>query len=238
RPGRALRSSSPATRGCETIDKVPAPRSRLAWCTRRAPTTPSTPRESRHPVGNRGRGRSPTPSRRRSIRRSAPHRGSVATSSRAEAGRDRNPLSASRRPSPLARVQLRPEGSRGPGNVTQSPFGDCADWAPELAALTGELVFEARWMGAVRDASDQQLLLEAVEALGQNIGGDCFRRGQQLAEALATPEQIADEQKGPSVTDQVEGAGDRARRATRMRRTPTPVSTARFRRHRGPILPK
>ena len=73
-------------------------------------------------------------------------------------------------------------------------------------------------MGAVPDASDQQVLLEAVEALGQDVGGDRFRRGEQLAEALAAAQEIADEEKRPAVTDQIEGAGDRARRAPRMRR--------------------
>ena len=95
--------------------------------------------------------------------------------------------------------------------MTESPFGDCRDRTSELAAPGRELVFEARGMVVVWDASDQRVFLEAAKALGQDVGGDRFRRGQQVAEALAAAEQIADEQEGPAVTDQIESASDRAR---------------------------
>jgi hypothetical protein len=62
----------------------------------------------------------------------------------------------------------------------------------------------------VLDAAKEALALQTFESVGQDVGGDVFGRGQEVAIAGLAEKQVADEQQGPAVADDVEGSGDRA----------------------------
>ena len=77
-------------------------------------------------------------------------------------------------------------------------------------ALVGQVVLDAQWVLTVRDAADEALALQAFESVGQDVRGDVFGRGQEVAVASLAEKQVADEQQGPAIADDVEGRGDGA----------------------------
>jgi len=80
----------------------------------------------------------------------------------------------------------------------------------ELASALGELVDpRSRWRreGAT---THQARLLEIAQALGQDVGADVRQSGAQIGEALGAQQQLADDEEGPALAHEVEGARDPA----------------------------
>ena len=77
----------------------------------------------------------------------------------------------------------------------------------------------------VRCLGDEALVVEVLQAVGEDIGGDPFGRGEEFIEALLAEEKIAHHQHGPFVAEEIESAGDRAGGAAGKR--------FRFRGHAG-----
>src|SRR5579871_5478607 len=65
-------------------------------------------------------------------------------------------------------------------------------------------------MTAVRGTRDDALLLEPLEAIGQDVGGDAFGGGEKFAVAGFAAQQVTNHEQGPAVAEQVERAGDGA----------------------------
>jgi hypothetical protein len=61
-------------------------------------------------------------------------------------------------------------------------------------AFVGQVVLDARWVLTVRDAADEALALQTFESVGQDIRGDVFGRGQEVAVTGLAEKQVADEQ--------------------------------------------
>lgn len=60
------------------------------------------------------------------------------------------------------------------------------------------------------DAGDGSVVVEAGEAVGEDVGGDVFRGVGEVLEALVAEEEVADDEEGPFVAEEVEAAGDGA----------------------------
>ncbi len=112
----------------------------------------------------------------------------------------------------------RPEVSGQAGRVTaagawevlHAPVGERIDGVSQRPAFVGQVVFDAQWVLTVRDAADEALALQTFESVGQDVRGDVFGRGQEVAVAELAEKQVADEQQGPAIADDVEGRGDGA----------------------------
>ncbi len=97
--------------------------------------------------------------------------------------------------------------------VAGAPVGERVDDAAEGATFVGQVILDAQRVGAVGDAREQALALEAFEAVGEDVGRDVLIRSQEVAEAGFAEEQVADEDEGPAIADEVEAGGDGAERA-------------------------
>jgi len=65
----------------------------------------------------------------------------------------------------------------------------------------------------VRDAGDQASALEAFQAVGQDVGGDVLGRSKEITEATFAGEQVANDEQGPAIADDVEGVSHGTQRA-------------------------
>jgi len=77
-------------------------------------------------------------------------------------------------------------------------------------AFGGEGVGGAAGVGGGGDGGDQAVGFEAGEAVGEDVGGDAFGGLGEVVEAGFAGEEVADEEEGPFVAEQVECAGDGA----------------------------
>src|SRR5919202_456573 len=93
--------------------------------------------------------------------------------------------------------------------LRQAPGGERVDGRAERAAAVGQLVLDARRALAVGAAFDEAFALQALQALGQDVGRDLLGRIEKLAETALAGQQVADHQQRPAIADHVEGAGDR-----------------------------
>ena len=88
----------------------------------------------------------------------------------------------------------------------------------ELAPALGELVDPRSRGRGERAAADDARLLEVAQALGEDVGADVWESGAQVGEALGPQQQLADDEQGPALADDVEGACDPAAVAVRALR--------------------
>src|SRR5579864_6945519 len=107
------------------------------------------------------------------------------------------------------------------------PLGDARHMAlapPDELAEHGPKFLPARRQGVlltdralvIPATFDQAAPLEALEAFGEDVGGDAFGRGEELGEAmLAEEEQIPDDEEGPPIAHEVQRPANRAGRAQR-----------------------
>ncbi len=67
--------------------------------------------------------------------------------------------------------------------------------------------------GAVRgrDLLDHPVVLQALESVGEDIGGDAFGRGGEFFEALGPHDQVADDEQRPAVAEHIQAARHRTR---------------------------
>src|SRR5207302_1111004 len=79
------------------------------------------------------------------------------------------------------------------------------------------VVLEARRALAVRHTPDQAGGLQALEPLGEDVGGNVLGRAEEVAEAGFAMEKVTDHQQRPAVADQIERACDGAKRALSFR---------------------
>ena len=94
--------------------------------------------------------------------------------------------------------------------VLSAPGRHLAEDGEEVGAFGGEGVF-----GAGRDfgeaaAGDDAVGFEVVEALAEGAGIDVANRAFEFAEAFRAGEQVAQDQGGPFIADDLHGAGDAA----------------------------
>ena len=101
-------------------------------------------------------------------------------------------------------------GSNRAGDVLETPRGKRADGATKIAAFVGQTVLESPRVLAVGGAGDEALTFEAFESVGEDVGGDVLGGGEELRIASFSAQEVAHQQEGPSIADDVEGAGDRA----------------------------
>ena len=94
-----------------------------------------------------------------------------------------------------------------------APVGERIDDASEGAAVVGQVILDAQRVGAVGNARNETLALEAFEAVGQNVGGDVLVGQEELAEAGVAEEQVADDEESPAIADEVKAGCDGAERA-------------------------
>jgi hypothetical protein len=91
-----------------------------------------------------------------------------------------------------------------------APSGHLAEDGLEVLAFGGEGVFGAGWDFGVAVAGDDAVFFEVVEALGEGAGVDGADGFFKFAEAFRAAEQVAQDERGPFVTDNLHGAGDAA----------------------------
>src|SRR5262249_39465906 len=77
-------------------------------------------------------------------------------------------------------------------------------------ALVRQVVLRPRRTLTVEAAFDQTLLLEPLQSLREQVGGDLLWRAEKLAVARLAGQQVAHDQQRPAIADQVQGAGHRA----------------------------
>jgi hypothetical protein len=98
-------------------------------------------------------------------------------------------------------------GQRGarppPGQRDQHRF--------QVGTAPGEPVGAATRRWARSGAGDDPGLLEVAQPLGQHVLAEPGQAGGEVGEALGAEQQFADDEQGPALTDDVQGAGDSAR---------------------------
>ena len=98
----------------------------------------------------------------------------------------------------------------GAGEVGEAPAGEGDEDVAQGLAGGGELVVEASAVLLIGGLGDEALLVEVLEAVGEDVGGDAFGGGEEFIEALLAEEEIAHDEDGPAVAEEVERARDRA----------------------------
>src|SRR3954454_21947005 len=92
----------------------------------------------------------------------------------------------------------------------QTPGGGRVHHRLALWSALGELVDPRSRGGRERAATHEARLLEIAQALGQDVGADVGQSGAQIGEALGAQQQLADDEEGPALADEVEGPRDPA----------------------------
>src|SRR5262249_22028307 len=92
---------------------------------------------------------------------------------------------------------------------TRAPASQGADDRAELLALFAEDVLSPRWVIGVKTSLDQSVLLHQLELLRQHVRRNAGERILQVLEAAWSTQQIADDQQGPALADQLERFGNR-----------------------------
>ena len=87
-----------------------------------------------------------------------------------------------------------------------APRGQRAEHGHEVARAFGELVVDARRHLAVALAGEQAVGDHAVQARAKLLGGDPGEDALQLDETTRAGGQVAHDEQGPLVPDQVKGA--------------------------------
>ncbi len=99
--------------------------------------------------------------------------------------------------------------------MLQRPVADGEKDGAEGGAFFCELVGEAGGAGGGGDVADDAAGLETAEAVAEDIGGDALRGGGEVPEAGVAEEEIADDEEGPAIAKDIEGARDGAVGAAR-----------------------
>src|ERR1700678_238097 len=94
--------------------------------------------------------------------------------------------------------------------VQAKPRDALQDGQDSLPARVAERVDGAPNRGRQVGALDQPIVLELFEPLSEQIGRDAGQLGAQIAVAAGPSDQLAQDQQCPSLTQDVEPAGDRA----------------------------
>src|SRR5919106_44155 len=89
------------------------------------------------------------------------------------------------------------------------PVSEESERSGELAAARRELVREARGPPRVGPGDHDRLLLEVLEALGQDVRSDALDRVEDLVEAPGAGKQSLHEQERPAIADAGDGRGKR-----------------------------
>jgi hypothetical protein len=91
-----------------------------------------------------------------------------------------------------------------------APLGELDHGRLEAGRLLGQLVDGARRGRIEATATDQPGPLELLQALAQEVRRDAVQTLLEIGEALGREEQLAHDEHGPAVPDDVEGAGEGA----------------------------
>src|SRR5579864_2918882 len=95
-------------------------------------------------------------------------------------------------------------GGAGAGELGEAPVAQGADRYAQGSARLGKRVRPAARVAAVLTAEDEASLLQATQAVGQDVGGDALGRSEELAVARLAQEQIADDEEGPAVAEHIQ----------------------------------
>src|SRR6185369_9466463 len=91
------------------------------------------------------------------------------------------------------------------------PFHHRPEDARKVLATVRQVIFVALRTRDVGDFDDHAALLQAAQAVTQEIGRNPFRRARELTESpLAEEQEIADDEERPPVPEQIESLRDRA----------------------------
>jgi len=92
----------------------------------------------------------------------------------------------------------------------EAPVAQRPEDGDEGAAFFGETI--GRVFGAVGcgDLFDYLVLEEAGETFGKDVGRNALRRGGELLEAFGAEHEVAHDEEGPAIPEEIEGAGDGA----------------------------
>ncbi len=95
----------------------------------------------------------------------------------------------------------------------QAPVTHGGEDGAQGFAFAGQLIGAV--FGAIgwRDLSDDASGLQALEAVAEDICGNAFRRRGEIFEARFAQDEIADDEEGPAVTEDIETTGERTGRA-------------------------
>src|SRR5687768_13719556 len=92
----------------------------------------------------------------------------------------------------------------------RAPTAEGHDHALEIRAPFGELVHPRGGGRREFAAADDPRFLQLLEALGEDVRADARQTGAEVGETLRTEDQLANDQEGPPLADEVEGVGRRA----------------------------
>src|SRR5258705_6817862 len=90
------------------------------------------------------------------------------------------------------------------------PFDHRPEDRREVLATVRQVILVALRARGVGDFDEDAALLQATQAVAQDVGRNPFRRARELSEAaLAEEEEIADDEERPLVPEQIESLRDR-----------------------------
>ena len=90
-----------------------------------------------------------------------------------------------------------------------APFHQHDQGGREVASLIGKDVSRAAGTPRVRNALEHAFVAQQLESVGEDVGRDP-ELVLEILEALDAQDRIAQDQKGPSLPDDLQRAGDRA----------------------------
>lgn len=91
------------------------------------------------------------------------------------------------------------------------PSDEGIEYLREIFSSFGERVRVSHGIGLVRRPHDDPGFLQALEAVGQDVRWDSFRRIEQPAVGTLAAQQIAYHQQRPFVANPLQGIGDGTR---------------------------
>jgi len=98
--------------------------------------------------------------------------------------------------------------------VLRAPEDQLHDDGREIDALGRQAIDHLAPVLGIAAGADDSGRLEALQALGQDVRGDPFVRGEELLVRLvAAQHEVADDQQRPAVTEDLQRDVDGARRA-------------------------
>src|SRR5262245_57832073 len=90
-----------------------------------------------------------------------------------------------------------------------SPVNQLAQYRHEISATCRRVVLLAWRPLQIATPLDQPGPLESVESVREDVAGDSFRRCEEVREALLViEEQVAHDEKGPTIAEQIKRTGD------------------------------
>ncbi len=95
----------------------------------------------------------------------------------------------------------------------EPPVLDGSDHGHQCVTFFGELIRHMTRALAVYHLDDHAIFQQALEAVGEDVGGDALGRGEEVFEATFAEDEVTDDKERPAVTKNVERAGNGAGRA-------------------------